>query len=192
MQRPFITVVSGLPRSGTSMAMQMLVAGGVQALTDAVRAADDDNPRGYLEFERVKALREDKAWVSGAVGKCVKVIHLLLPELPSPFSYRVIFLRRSLDEVIRSQAKMLERSGRVGGGLPLDRLKAMYEAQLKSVDAWLAAQPNFSVLRVEHADFIRSPHEAASRVDAFLGSGLDVRAMSAAVDPTLHRNRGES
>ncbi len=174
------------------MAMQMLVAGGLQPLTDSLRAADEDNPRGYLEFERVKTLREDKAWVSDAVGKCVKVIHLLLPELPPPFSYRVIFLRRGLDEVIRSQAKMLERSGRVGGGLPLDRLKAMYEAQLKSVDTWIAAQPNFSVLRVDYADFIRSPQEAASAVDAFLGSGLDVLAMSAAVAPSLHRNRGES
>jgi hypothetical protein len=122
----------------------------------------------------------------------VKVIHLLLPELPSNFSYRVIFMRRGLDEVVRSQAKMLERSGRVGGGLPLDRLKAVYEAQLKSVDAWLAAQPNFSILRVDYADFIRSPHESASAVDAFLGSGLDVLAMSASVDPSLHRNRGDS
>jgi hypothetical protein len=192
MDRPFITVVSGLPRSGTSMAMQMLVAGGLQPLTDSLRAADEDNPRGYLEFERVKALRDDKAWVSDAVGRCVKVIHLLLPELPSNFSYRVIFMRRGLDEVVRSQAKMLERSGRVGGGLPLDRLKAVYEAQLKSVDAWLAAQPNFSILRVDYADFIRSPHESASAVDAFLGSGLDVLAMSASVDPSLHRNRGDS
>jgi len=192
MDRPFITVVSGLPRSGTSMAMQMLVAGGLQPLTDFLRAADEDNPRGYLEFERVKALRDDKAWVSDAVGRCVKVIHLLLPELPSNFSYRVIFMRRGLDEVVRSQAKMLERSGRVGGGLPLDRLKAVYEAQLKSVDAWLAAQPNFSILRVDYADFIRSPHESASAVDAFLGSGLDVLAMSASVDPSLHRNRGDS
>ncbi len=174
------------------MAMQMLVAGGLQPLTDFLRAADEDNPRGYLEFERVKALRDDKAWVSDAVGRCVKVIHLLLPELPSNFSYRVIFMRRGLDEVVRSQAKMLERSGRVGGGLPLDRLKAVYEAQLKSVDAWLAAQPNFSILRVDYADFIRSPHESASAVDAFLGSGLDVLAMSASVDPSLHRNRGDS
>jgi len=189
MERPFITVVSGLPRSGTSMAMQMLVAGGVQALTDAVRAADDDNPRGYLEFERVKALRDDKAWVTDALGKCVKVIHLLLPELPPPFSYRVIFMRRGLDEVVRSQAKMLERSGRTGGGLSADRLKAMYEAQLKSVDAWLAAQSNFAVLRVDHADFIRGPHAAATAVDAFVGGGLDVAAMAAAVDPSLHRNR---
>jgi len=189
MERPFITIVSGLPRSGTSMAMQMLVAGGVQALTDAARAADVDNPRGYLEFERVKALREDKVWVADAVGKCVKVIHLLLPELPLPFSYRVIFLRRSLDEVVRSQAKMLERSGRSGGGLSADRLKAMYETQLKSVDAWLAVQPNFAVLRVDHADFIRVPRAVASAVDAFVGGGLDVAAMAAAVDPSLHRNR---
>jgi len=189
MDRPFITVVSGLPRSGTSMAMQMLVAGGIAALTDRIREADDDNPRGYFEFERVKALREDKAWVPDAVGKCVKVIHLLLLELPPAFTYRVIFMQRSLDEVVRSQAKMLERNGRAGGGLTADRLKAMYEAQLKSVDGWLTAQTNFSVLRVDHANFMSSPRDTASAMDAFVGGGLDVAAMAAAVDPSLHRNR---
>jgi hypothetical protein len=185
-------VVSGLPRSGTSMAMQMLVAGGIEPLTDGLRAADLDNPRGYFEFERVKALRTDKGWLDEARGKVVKVIHMLLPELPDDRSYGVIFVERDLREVVKSQATMLARSGRAGAQLPPERLMAMYEAQLKQVDAWLAARPNFRVLRVAHAALVREPRPEADRIAAFLASdgvALDVERMCGAVDPSLHRNK---
>ena len=100
MPRDFTTIVSGLSRSGTSAAMQMIVAGGIPALTDGQRTADDDNPRGYYEFERVKSLRADKAWLDLAQGKVVKVIHLLRPELPADRPYRVVFMERDLREVV--------------------------------------------------------------------------------------------
>jgi hypothetical protein len=189
MQRDFVTVVSGLPRSGTSMVMQMLVAGGIPAMTDGLRTADDDNPRGYFEFERVKALRTDKAWLPDAVGKVVKVIHMLLPELPDDRAYRVLFLDRDVREVVKSQATMLARSGRPGGGLPPERLIAVYESQLQQVKAWLAARPNFAVLSVPHRGLIGDAAAQAKAMNAFLGGGLDESAMAAAVDPTLHRNR---
>jgi hypothetical protein len=185
-------VVSGLPRSGTSAAMQCLAAGGVEPVTDGLRPPDADNPRGYLELEAVKRLKSDKAWLDGAAGKAVKVIHLLLPELPDDRAYRVIFLRRDLGEVVRSQAAMLERGGK-RPALPADRLVAMYEAQLRQVDAWLAARPNFVRLDVEHARLVREtvPTVAAIAdfVEAGLGRPLDRAAMAAAVDPSLHRNR---
>jgi hypothetical protein len=187
--RDFITVVSGLPRSGTSMAMQMIVAGGIAPVTDDLRAADADNPRGYFEFERVKSLRTDKAWVDDARGKVVKVIHMLVPELPDDRAYRVVFLERDLREVVKSQSTMLARSAKAGGGLPPERLVAIYEQQLKQVQSWLAARPNFSVLAVRHADFMRDAAAQASAIDAFLGGGLDVAAMAAAVDPNLYRNK---
>ena len=187
--RPFVTVVSGVPRSGTSLAMQMLQAGGIPALTDGLRALDEDNPRSYLEFERVKHLRTDKAWLADAAGKAVKVIHLLLSELPDDRPYRVVFMERNLSEVVRSQAAMLARSGRAGGGLPPERLVAVYEQQLAAVQAWLAARPAFQVLRVPYRELVAEPDAWVPRVDEFLGGGLDRAAMRAAVEPALHRQR---
>jgi hypothetical protein len=191
--RDFTTVVSGLPRSGTSMAMQMIVAGGIAPLTDGVRVADADNPRGYFEFERVKALRTDKAWLDEARGKVVKVIHMLVPELPDDRPYRVVFLDRDVREVVKSQTTMLARSGKSGGGLPPDRLAAIYAQQLAQVHAWLAARPNFAVLSVRHADLIADARGQAARIAKFVvqptAPELDIDAMTAAVDPSLHRNR---
>jgi LPS sulfotransferase NodH len=189
-EREPVYVVSGLPRSGTSLAMQMLAAGGISAVTDGLRTSDDDNPRGYFEFERVKQLRTDKSWLDDAAGRAVKVIHLLLMELPDDRPYRVVFMQRDLREVVRSQSTMLARSGRAGGGLPPERLMAVYDQQLKAVDAWLAARPGFQVLRVPYAELVRDPGAWVPRVAAFLGRGVDETGMRAAVDPSLHRNRG--
>jgi hypothetical protein len=188
MRRPVI-VVSGLPRSGTSLAMQMIHAGGVEAVTDGQRASDEDNPRGYFEFERVKQLRNDRAWLDGAEGKVVKVIHLLLTELPDDRPYRVVFMQRELGEVVRSQATMLARSGRAGGQLAPERLMAVYAQQLAAVDAWLAARPNFQVLKVPYAQMVADPASHAAAVNRFLGGTLDEARMRAVVDPSLHRNR---
>ena len=187
--RDYVTVVSGLPRSGTSLAMQMLEAGGVPALTDRVRTPDDDNPRGYFEFERVKHLRTDKAWLDGAAGKAVKIIHALLTELPDGREYRVLFMRRDPGEVVRSQAAMLARSGRSGAGLAPERLAAVYAQQLAGVERWMAGRPALAALDVPYAGLVAEPVAWAERINAFLGGGLDTGAMAAAVDPALYRNR---
>ena len=184
-----VTVVSGLPRSGTSLAMQMIHAGGIPALTDGQRTSDDSNPRGYFELERVKQLKQDKSWLDDAAGKVVKVIHLLLAELPDDRPYRVVFMQRDLREVVQSQATMLARSGRAGGQLAPERLIAVYEQQLNTVEQWLAARPNFSVLRVPYAQLVSDPSGVVPTVNAFLGGTLDEARMRAAVDPGLHRNR---
>ena len=184
-----VTVVSGLPRSGTSLAMQMIHAGGIPALTDGQRTSDDSNPRGYFELERVKQLKQDKSWLDEAAGKVVKVIHLLLAELPDDRPYRVVFMQRDLREVVQSQATMLARSGRPGGQLAPERLIAVYEQQLKTVEQWLAARPNFSVLRVPYAQLVSDPAGVVPTVNAFLGGTLDEARMRAAVDPGLHRNK---
>lgn len=184
-----IIVVSGLPRSGTSMAMQMLHAGGMAVMTDALRSADEDNPRGYLEFERVKQLKSDKLWLDDAAGKAVKIIHLLLMELPSDRDYRVIFMRRNLQEVVQSQAVMLERSGRKGAGIAPERLIAVFQAQLKAIESWLAQRPNFQVLWLDYGAFIADPAAQAKAINIFLNASLDESAMVRAVDPGLHRNK---
>jgi hypothetical protein len=189
IERNFVTIVSGLPRSGTSMLMQMVHAGGLPAVTDGERVADADNPRGYFEFERVKALRTDKGWLDEAEGKVVKVIHMLLPELPDDREYRVVFVERDLDEVVASQQTMLARLGKPGGALPPERLKAAFGAQLQQVSAVLAGRPRTAVLRIAYKEVIADPVGAAARIDEFLGGGLDRAAMAASVDAGLYRNR---
>lgn len=184
-----IVVVTGLPRSGTSLAMQMLAAGGVPPMTDGERRPDDDNPRGYYEFERVKQLRTDKAWLDQAAGRAVKIIHMLLTELPDDRPYAVMFMRRDIGEVVRSQSVMLSRSGRAGGAIPPERLAAVYEQQLAGVDRWLAARPCFRVLDVPYAGLVADPKSWAARVRELVGRDLDLSAMTAAVDPSLYRNR---
>ncbi|MBM4053007.1 MAG: sulfotransferase [Planctomycetes bacterium] len=188
MSQPVI-VVSGLPRSGTSLAMQAIHAGGIEPVTDGERVADPDNPRGYYEFERVKALRTDKAWLDGAAGKVVKVIHMLLPELPDDRLYRVVFMERELSEVLASQSAMLARSGRSGAALPPERLKAIYAQQLRQVHEWLSVRPNFAVLRVPYRSFVGEPAVQAARMAAFIGVPMDQHAMASAVDPSLYRNK---
>lgn len=183
-----IVVVSGLPRSGTSMMMQMIEAGGIPPLTDAVRTADDDNPRGYYELEAIKKLRQggDLGWLTEARGHVIKVIHLLLESLPTEHTYRVVFMNRDLDEVLASQAKMLQRSGKPVADPA--RLRPVFEAQLTQVRAAMKARPEFQVLDVDHRQAVTDPVGVAESVSSFLG-GLDIDAMTTAVDPALYRNR---
>jgi LPS sulfotransferase NodH len=187
--RDFITVVSGLPRSGTSMMMQMLAAGGISPMTDEVRAADSDNPRGYYELEKVKHLRQDHTWLKDAVGKAVKIVHLLLMELPADRDYRVILMQRDLEEVLRSQATMLERSVRSGAAMEPERLTQVYANQLTNVRRWLAERSCFKVLEVNYREVLAEPAAVLARVNHFLGGGLDLEAMQCAIDPALYRNR---
>ncbi len=188
-----VTIVSGLPRSGTSMTVKMLEAGGLPVCTDRARRADIDNPGGYYECERVKRLAEetDKSWVAECRGKVLKVISFLLPDLPSNLAYRVLFMSRDLDEVVASQNKMLQRRGE-----PLQddaEVKRMFEDHLWRIRRWLARQPNFRLLEVPYAEVVRSPELQARRIHAFLGIGrLDYRKMAEVVDPELYRNRSKT
>lgn len=187
--RNFITIISGVPRSGTSLAMQMLRAGGIAPLTDEKRMPDADNPKGYFEFEPVKQLRADQQWLDGAAGKAVKIIHLLLMELPADRDYRVLFMQRDLTEVVQSQAAMLQHSGKGGGGLGAAQLAQTYAAQLARVKNWLRERPCFRVMDVPYAELVREPRAMSEAINVFLGGGLDVDAMAGAVDPSLYRQR---
>lgn len=190
VNRNFITIVSGLPRSGTSLMMQILDAGGLPVLTDHVREADPDNPRGYLEFEVVKQLKRNKHWLSSARGKAVKVIHLLVPELPiENYSYRVILMRRRLAEIIASQRSMLKRQGRPGAGLDDFKLGQVFTAQMMQVESWMQQQPAFGVHSVNYNALILNPEEQVRATADFLGGGLDVNKMIRVVDPALYRQR---
>lgn len=185
----FVTVVSGLPRSGTSLMMAMLEAGGIPALTDGVRSADEDNRKGYYEYEPVKALRRDASWVGRARGKAVKVIHALLDALPEGIEYRVVFMRRDLAEVVASQGVMLARSGRKGGRITEAQLRDLYEREYAKAERWLESRPNMRVLFVDYNELVRDPESGASRIARFFGKPLDAQAMARVVDPSLYRQR---
>jgi len=182
-----VIVVSGLPRSGTSLMMQMLDRGGVPALTDHERSADVDNPRGYYEFEAVKKTKEDNAWVSLAKGKVVKMVSALLYDLPESESYRVIFQRRDLDEMVESQEKMLLRLGKPAA--PRDAIKEAYRKHLKKLFHWLPTQPHLKTLVVSYNDILRDAETQVGRVVEFLDRTPDAGKMLEAIDPSLYRNR---
>ncbi len=167
--------------------MQMLAAGGLPELTDGVRAADEDNPRGYFEYEPVKRTKRDASWVPLAEGKAVKMVYALLRDLPAGHEYRVILMRRDLSETIASQRAMLRRLGQAGAGLSDEKLRALFARELDQIVAWLECQPNFRVLEVEHRECLTDPDRVAARVNEFVGGGLNEGAMVGAVDPALYR-----
>ncbi len=184
-----ITVVSGLPRSGTSMMMRMLEAGGVPVLTDEKREADEDNLRGYYEDERVKQLREDASWIKEAEGKSVKVISYLLRYLPDGHSYKVIFMERKIQEVLASQKKMMRRRGETADEVPDEIMEGIFEKHLVEIGDWLSQQPNIEAIQVSYNMTLQDPETTAERVAAFLGGGLDTEKMTQVVDPRLYRQR---
>lgn len=189
MSQNFVTVVSGLPRSGTSLMMQMIAAGGMSVLTDGQRAADQNNPRGYFELEAVKHTRTDHSWLDQAGGKVVKVVHLLVPNLPANREYRVIFMQRDLFEIIASQRAMLRQQGRPAASLPDAKLAEIFAKQVAEVRQWLSRNPNFQVMHLSHRDVIEMPLAAAQQIATFLGGDLDPKRMAAVVEPALYRQR---
>lgn len=186
-----ITIVSGLPRSGTSLMMQMLVAGGMTALSDGERQADIDNPKGYLEWERIKQLPKDPALIAEAEGKVVKVISQLLLSLPLTHEYRVIFMQRPLAEVMTSQEQMLQRRGTVDPSVDPAMIMRAFQNHLYEVNTWLNGKPNIAVLRVQYHSLLNEGRETCERVAGFLHLPLDVEAMVRQVDQSLYRNRGK-
>ena len=184
-----IVIVSGLPRSGTSMMMQLLEAGGLPVLTDQIRGADEDNPRGYYEFEPVKTVKVDPSWLDGAQGKVVKMVYRLLYDLPAGYQYSVVFMKRRLEEVIASQDEMLRRLGKGGGETDATQLTAIYNRELGQAEEWLSRQPNFSVLYVDYHDVLTDPERVVQDLNDFLGGALNTEAMLRVPDRSLHRQR---
>ncbi len=184
-----VVVVSGLPRSGTSMMMQMLANGGVPAFSDGNREADEDNPRGYFEHEKSTRLGSDASWVPEARGQAVKIVAQLLPFLPRGERYRVIFMDRDLHEIVKSQRVMLDRMERKGGRLTDARMMSTLDAQVAQVERLLARRPDIDSIFVDYASVLADPAGETRRIADFLGGEFDVDAMVGGVDATL-RNQG--
>jgi sulfotransferase family protein len=184
-----ITIVSGLPRSGTSLMMQMLDAGGLPVLSDGERKADTDNPKGYLEWERIKQLPKEPSLIAEAEGKVVKVISQLILSLPSGHEYRVVFMQRPLPEVLKSQDEMLRRRDNADSNADPSVIEEAFQRHLIEVNKWLAGKSNVQVSRVNYHRVLREPKTVAGEIAAFLGVPLDIEAMVRQVDRSLYRNR---
>jgi len=185
----YITVVSGLPRSGTSMMMRMLQAAGLEILTDNVRKPDEDNPRGYYELEKVKKVKEDVSWLEEANGKAFKMVSQLLYDLPAERQYRIIFMRRKMQEILASQRKMLENSGKDAGVADERKMSLLFKKHLTIIKSWLKKQQNIRTLYVNYHDVIVNPLQEAERINEFLEFRLNVNNMVEVVEPDLYRQR---
>lgn len=173
------------------MMMRMLENGGIPVMTDGFRKADDDNPLGYYEFEAVKRLDKDNSWLTDAGGKAIKVIYIFLYSLPRDYKYKVIFMKRNLDEVVASQKVMLRRR-QEGDRLSDQQLMDSYQQQLQKLDLWIRAQDNFTILYLDYPEVVAEPQNAVGEITRFLGLSLDTDAMMKTVEPALHRHRSST
>ena len=169
--------------------MKMLAAGGLPPLTDGIRGADTDNPGGYYEFEKVKQLEKDTAWLESARGKAVKVISQLLDQLPVHKRYKIVFALRKMDEILASQRAMLARRGQSCDQISDDEMAAAFGRHLSAVQQWLAEHQQMEVLYVNYAAVLRDPLATSHEIKTFLALPLDVRQMARVVDESLYRQR---
>jgi hypothetical protein len=187
---PFVPVVSGLPRSGTSLMMSMLAAGGFEVLTDHLRTPDDDNPVGYFELEEVKRLiNGEHSWLARSNGKAVKVISTLLPYLPDGYYYRIIFMRRAMEEVLASQRRMLINRGENPDKVSDDRIAEVFERNLQQTERWINSQAHATRIDINYEQLIDNPRPLVTEINGFLGGGLDEDRMLGVIDPSLYRQR---
>ena len=183
-----LVIVTGLPRSGTSMMMKMLEAGGIVVITDSKRQADEDNPNGYFELENVKEIKRDHSWLDSSKGEAVKMVSMLLYDLPQDRDYILIFMKRNLDEVIASQKVMLARKGERPRAED-EEMKRLFSKHLSEIEAWLSERKNFKILYINYGDVVKQPKETAENIQKFLGRGLNIDNMIKSVDPALYRQR---
>ena len=184
-----IIVVSGLPRSGTSMMMKMLEATNITILTDKIREADEDNIEGYYEDERTKTLHKDNSWISDAEGKAVKVISYQLPHLPPNHHYSIIFMERKIEEVLASQRKMMDRIGEPQNDVSDKVMSSIFKKHLNEVYSWLKKQHNIKTLYVSYNETLNDPETTAEKIEKFLQRNLNVEKMMHVVNPKLYRQR---
>jgi hypothetical protein len=169
----FITIVSGLPRSGTSMMMQILESGGMEVITDNIRKANEDNPLGYYEYERVKKIKDDTGWLKETRGKAFKMISQLLYDLPSNENYKVIFMKRKMSEILASQSKMLERMGSSKDGISDEKMGEFFDKHLSKIIDWIEGRKYIDVLYIGYNDFLINPDEHIKTLNRFLNYKLN-------------------
>jgi predicted AlkP superfamily phosphohydrolase/phosphomutase/tetratricopeptide (TPR) repeat protein len=184
-----ILIVSGLPRSGTSLMMQMLKAAGIEPMTDGKRTADDDNPEGYWEWEEIKQLPKNPRIIEQSAGKAVKVISALLPSLPRPHRYKIIYMVRPVQQVVDSQMVMLDRQGQKARSEKLHLIQVQ-EAHSKQIRQVLSQSNRVDLLEVSYPDLVADPKPVIEQLGEFIGSRFHASpAVIACVKSKLFRNR---
>ena len=191
MNKEVITIVSGLPRSGTSMMMKMLEAGGMDILTDNIRKADEDNPKGYFEFEKAKELKKDASWLEDAKGKVVKIISALLEHLPDKYSYKIIFMHRNMEEILDSQRQMIIRRREPTEEVSDEKMEKMFLKHLQKIEKRLNKQSNMDVLTIHYNEVLKEPAKHSEIVNRFLGNTLNIKNITSVIDQALYRQRGK-
>ena len=184
-----IIIVSGLPRCGTSMMMQMLEAGGIPIVTDHIRKSDEDNLRGYYEFEKVKEIKKNSGWLDQCFGKVFKMVSALLYDLPKNRKYKIIFMKRNLEEMIASQNVMLKRKGIKDDGISDEVMVKKFESHLSKIEAWLEKQNFIDILYINYNNVLQNPFKNAQRVNMFLENCLNIDNMVGAVEKSLYRQK---
>jgi len=185
-----IIVVSGLPRSGTSMVMKMLAAGGVDVVTDNIRKPDYDNPKGYFEYQKVKNLKNDSIWLKDMRGRAIKIISHLLYYLPLTLRYKIIFIERNMQEILDSQRKMYQRLQKQSDNIEDSVLVEKFNLHLQKIHDWIKIKNDIDCLHVHYSDILDDALRQSQTIQAFLNLPFDVEAMSKVVDLSLYRNRG--
>ncbi len=180
-----ITIVSGLPRSGTSMMMQILKSGGMKVVTDNIRKANEDNPHGYYEYERVKKIKEDTAWLKETRGKAFKMISQLLYDLPSNENYKIIFMNRKMNEILASQSKMLERMGSNKGGKKKEKMGKFFDKHLCEIKDWIESRKCMAVLYIDYNDFLVNSDEHIKTLNRFLNYKLNEKKAIKVIDKSI-------
>ena len=170
------------------MMMKMLEAGGMEAIQDGIRTANDDNPGGYYEFERVKQIQKDDTFLTESQGKVIKILFNFLYDLPSTYRYKIIFMRRAMGEILASQNKMMERRGEKND-IPDAEMSMIFDMQIKKAKAWLAEQDNIEAIYVNYNDLLKNPVEVFAPVSELLEGTLDTDNALTIVDANLYRNR---
>jgi len=188
-KQPSVIIVSGLPRSGTSLMMQIMQAAGVSLLIDKHRPADENNPLGYFEYDAVKKLPENSEWLRKAGDKAVKIISHLLFYLPDDLEYKIIFMRRNLKEVVQSQNEMLERTGKPAGKLSDAELRRRFQNHLKEVGSWLAGKDNIITLDMDYANLINNSDDQITKLSEFLELAFPPGMMKTVIRNKLYRTR---
>lgn len=188
MDEPVI-VVSGVPRSGTSLVMQMLAAGGVDIATDNIRKADRDNPKGYFEVEKVKKLKDDASWLKDIRGKAIKIVSPLLYHVLPTLRYKVIFVQRNMQEILDSQNKMYQRLQKSAPDIEDSVLAEKFNLHLQKIRDWIRKKSNIECLYVHYREIVSDPLGQAHKIQEFLHLPIDVELMSKVIDPSLYRNR---
>lgn len=188
MDKNDIIVVTGLPRSGTSLVMQILQSMGIDLFTDNKRSPDQSNPRGYFEHELVKTIEYDTSWIKKVEGKAIKIVSPLLVYLPNNYNYKIIFMDRVLDEIVQSQEKMLLVNGVPNPQIEPEVIKQIFIKDLKQAWSWIRELSHSESLEISHSKLLKKPESELEKVNGFLNIKVDLENTLKVIDKKLYRS----